>query len=207
MQPCSQKQQYAYLQDIVCLTVIGCAYLSVCICGCVFCQVSVLTRAMLSERPQPCSGGVDASWTEVWLTLAFSSWQGWQCQAKIENVALLVSPTSITSSFAASALASSLCLIGCLYTSLPPILFVVLLPHPWHENQTFACTRITHYWNPHGHCLTTFQTYRTKPFLAFCNWQYWPLSAIIQKCKLDKSITLLSPWATVAFSFSSEEYK
>lgn len=40
-------------------------------------------------------------------------------------------------------------------------------------------------------------------FLAFCNLQhdfYWPLSANNQKCKLDKSITPLSPWALVAFS-------
>lgn len=61
---------------------------------------------MLSEHPQPCSGGVDASWMEVWLTLAFSGWQGRQCQAKIENVTLLASATSITSSVTCSLLAS-----------------------------------------------------------------------------------------------------
>lgn len=63
---------------------------SSCMLGkCVWC---IVMRAMLSECPQPCSGGVDASWIEVWLTLAFSSWQGRQCQAKIENVTLLASP-------------------------------------------------------------------------------------------------------------------
>lgn len=60
----------------------------------VLCQVEVL-----SYLPDKSDAGraysavkwADSSSTEVWLTLAFSSWQQWQCRGKIETVALLAS--------------------------------------------------------------------------------------------------------------------
>lgn len=165
-------------------------------------------RALLPERP-PCTGGADACRTEVWLTLAFSSWQGWQCQAKIENVALLASPhPSLPLCWPLPSVLQDI--------SIPPFVpscFLSSCPTLWHENLTDICIHQIHSFtslkptqtlSDHFH----FQNCCTKPFLALCNLQYdfyWPLSANIQKCKLDKSITLLSPWATVAFSVSSEE--
>lgn len=123
------QQQQASLQDTVGLAAIARACLSVCTVLCVEPGKCFDTRwweRCCQSRPQPRSRGAGASWTELWLTLAFSSWQGWQCQAKIGNVALLASPHPSLPSLAASLPASSLCRSGCLYTALSSFLFPTL---------------------------------------------------------------------------------